>query len=65
MGNGRVKWEMEESKGKWKSRRRNGKSRRGNERVERGMEIESKERSSNQQVKGVEVELVKCNTWIG
>jgi hypothetical protein len=58
IGNGRVKGEMEGSKEKWKSQRGNGK-------VEGEMEGELKERSSNQQVKGVEIELVKCNTWIG
>jgi hypothetical protein len=48
---------MEESKEKWKSQRRNG-------RVKGEIEGELKERSSNQQVKGVEVELVNCNAWI-
>jgi hypothetical protein len=42
---------MEELKDKWKSQRRNGR------RVE-GV----KQQSAGE---GVEVELVKCNTWIG
>jgi hypothetical protein len=49
---------MEEPKEKW------GKSQRRNGRVKGDIEGESKERSSNQQVKGVEVELVNCNAWI-
>jgi hypothetical protein len=49
--NGRLGGEMEELKEKWKSQRRKGR------RVE-GV----KQQSAGE---GVEVELVKCNTWIG